>query len=90
MAVKGPALGIDIEALDAQPRDARDSAIATVRAAAQFARFGWAVSGRAPHRHAYSDALRVWDASNDRAQVDERLTRWWRTITSAASTRRRC
>lgn len=73
----GPALGIDIEALDAQHRDARDSAIATVRAAAQFARFGWAVSGRAPHRHAYSDALRVWDASSDRAQVDECLTRWW-------------
>jgi hypothetical protein len=72
----GYALGVDVAGLDAMHRDARESAIATLRAAA-FARFGWTISARAPDRHAYIEAVRIWQETEDSAAVDECLTRWW-------------
>lgn len=73
----GRAVGVDIDRIDALHRDAREAAVASVKAAGAFARFGWAVSARAPHRHAYVEAVRLWEDTRDPAAVDECLTRWW-------------
>lgn len=72
----GRALGVDIDRIDALHREARASAIATLKAAA-FAKFGWTVLARAPNRGAYSEAVRLWEETRSEAVVDECLTRWW-------------
>jgi hypothetical protein len=73
----GRALGVDVDHVMELHRDARESALASVTAAGAFARFGWAVSARAPHRHGYVEAVKIWEKAGDQAAVDECLTRWW-------------
>jgi hypothetical protein len=70
-------VGVNVEGLDRQRQDVRESAIASIQAAIWFADLGWTVSSRAPHRHAYVEAVQIWEETANAAAVDECLTRWW-------------
>jgi len=70
-------VGVDLGHLDSLRRDVRESAIASIQAAISFAELGWTVSARAPDRHAYAEALRIWRETADPAAVDDCLTKWW-------------
>jgi hypothetical protein len=73
----GGLVGVDMDDLEEKYRDSERTNVAWLRAAAEFTRFGWTPSTRGPHRHAYAEAVEVWDATHDEAAVDECLTRWW-------------
>lgn len=70
-------LGVDLAHLDEMQRDARESQVGWLRAAAEFTKFGWTPSARGPHRHAYVEAVEIWDRTRDPCAVDECLTNWW-------------
>lgn len=69
-------VGVDLSDLEKTLRDNDRENLAWLRAA-EFTRFGWTPSARGPHRHAYVEAIEVWDTTQDSAAVDECLTRWW-------------
>lgn len=70
-------LGVDLSNLDELHHDANVSHVAWLRAAAQFTGFGWTPSARGPHRHAYVEAVDVWEQTRDPLAVDACMTRWW-------------
>jgi hypothetical protein len=70
-------MGLDLAHLDELHRDANASHVAWLKAAAEFTKFGWTPSARGPHRHAYVEAVELWEQTHDVAAVDSCLTRWW-------------
>jgi hypothetical protein len=69
--------GVDLRRLDEEFSENDRENVAWLRAAAELTRFGWTPSKRGPHRHAYVEAVEIWESTHDPGAVDQCLARWW-------------
>ena len=70
-------LGIQVDDLLAQQREAMQGTAAILMAATLFGQFGWTITAHRLKTTDYIGAIRVWEQTHNESAVDDFLTRAW-------------